>query len=84
MTEDHEGLDTEDLTFFIIPSVLGLLGAYLVRRRSTVAKGVAILLAVIIVMMVFWTVFGLFAPASFFEFVPCTLVLPRGGTLCPN
>jgi plastocyanin len=70
------GLDTEDLTFFIVPSVLGLLGAYLVRRRSTVAKGVAILLAVIIVLMVFWTVFGLFAPASFFDFVPGTLVLP--------
>jgi plastocyanin len=70
------GLDTEDIAFFAIPSVLGLLGAWLVRRRSTALKVVCILLAVVIFMTVFWTVFGLSLPDSFFDFVPGTLVLP--------
>jgi plastocyanin len=70
------GLDTDDITFFLIPSVLGLLGAFLVRLRSTVAKAVAIICALGIAMTVFWTVFGLGLPASFFDFVPGVLVLP--------
>ena len=70
------GLDLEDVTFFLIPSVLGLLGAFLVRRRSTLAKAFAIVCAVLTFMTVFWTVFGLALPASFFDFVPGTLVLP--------
>jgi plastocyanin len=70
------GLDTEDIAFFAIPSVLGLVGAWLVRRRPTALKVVCILLAVVIFMTVFWTVFGLALPDSFFDFVPGTLVLP--------
>jgi plastocyanin len=80
------GMDTEDLGFFIIPSVLGLLGAYLVRRRSKVAKAFAILVALAIGMLLFWTAFGLALPSSFFDFVPGILVLPGallaiGGTI---
>jgi len=70
------GLDTEDIAFFVIPSVLGLVGAVLVRRGSTVLKALCILMAVVIFMTVFWTVFGITYPDSFFDFVPGTLVLP--------
>ena len=70
------GLDTEDLTFFLIPSVLGLAGAFLVRRHSTMARAASIVLAVLIAGTVFWTAFGLALPASFFDFVPGILVLP--------
>jgi plastocyanin len=70
------GLDTGDVIFFVLPAVSGLLGAYLVRRRSVVAKAVSIVLAVLIAMTIFWTAFGLSLPDSFFDFVPATLVLP--------
>jgi plastocyanin len=80
------GLDTEDLGFFVIPSVLGILGAFLVRRRSAVAKAFAIVVALAIGMLLFWTAFGLGLPSSFFDFVPGILVLPGallaiGGTI---
>jgi plastocyanin len=80
------GMDTEDLTFFIIPTVLGLVGTYLVRRRSTVAKAFSIVIALGIGMLLFWTAFGLAIPSSFFDFVPGILVLPGallaiGGTI---
>lgn len=70
------GLDAEDTAFFVIPALLGIAGAGLVRRRSTAAKVIAIVLAVLIAATVFWTVFGLTLPASFFDFVPGVLVLP--------
>lgn len=70
------GLDTADLAFFVIPSVLGLAGAALVRRGSTALKALCIVMAVVIFMTVFWTVFGVTYPDSFFDFVPGTLVLP--------
>ena len=70
------GLDTDDLAFFVVPIVAGIVGAVLIRRRSTAARVVAVLLAVVIALMLFWTAFGLAAPASFFDFVPGILVLP--------
>ena len=70
------GLSLEDTAFFVLPAVLGLVGAALVRTRSTVAKVIAIVLAVVIAMTVFWTAFGLALPDSFFDFVPGLLVLP--------
>ena len=78
------GLD--DLGFFFIPTALGLLGMFLVRRRSVVAKAISIVIAVLIGMMLFWTAFGLSLPSSFFDFVPGLLVLPGallalGGTI---
>ena len=72
------GLDTEDIALLRHPGrCCGLLGAYLVRRRSTVAKAIAIVLAVIIA--VHGVLDGRSAsalPASFFDFVPGILVLP--------
>ena len=80
------GMDTEDLTFFLIPSALGLLGVFLVRRESPVAKAFSIVIALAIGMLLFWTAFGLGLPSSFFDFVPGILVLPGallalGGTI---
>jgi len=70
------GLALDDVVFFLVPIVLGLLGAFLVRQRSTVAKAIAIVLAIVAFGMVFWTAFGLALPASFFDFVPGILLLP--------
>lgn len=70
------GLDTDDTAFFVIPTVLGLAGAALVRRRSTALKALCVLLAVLILMTVFWTAFGLSYVDSFFDFVPAILVAP--------
>jgi plastocyanin len=70
------GLSTDDAAFFVLPVVLGVLGAWLVRRDSTGAKVAAIVLAVVLLGTVFWTAFGLALPDSFFDFVPGTLVLP--------
>ncbi len=70
------GFDVGDVTFFAIPLVLSLVGAALVRRPQTAAKVVALVMAVIAGFTVFWTVFGLFTPASVFDFVPGLLVLP--------
>ncbi len=70
------GLDTGDAAFFVLPAVLGLVGAWLVGRRRTAAKVAAIVMAVLIAGALFWTAFGLVAPASFFDFVPGLLVIP--------
>ena len=70
------GLDTGDVGFFAIPTVLGLVGAALIRRSSTVLKVIALVLCIGIAGAVFWTVFGLGTPDSFFDFVPGTLVVP--------
>lgn len=70
------GLDSEDGAFFVIPVVLGALGAWLIRRRSTAPRVVALVLAVGIAATVFWTVFGITEVDSFFDFVPGFLVLP--------
>lgn len=80
------GLDADELAFFVVPVVLAALGAFLLRRQGTLPKVGAIVLAVVSFGMVFWTAFGLALPASFFDFVPGTLVLPGallaiGGTI---
>lgn len=70
------GLGADDLGFFIVVAAVALLGAWLVRRRQTWAKVIACVLALLAGMAMFWTAFGLAAPASFFDFVPGLLVLP--------
>lgn len=69
-------LDTEDLAFFVVPTVLGLAGAALARQRPTWMRVLAILLALAVGAALFWTMFGLAAPGSFFDFVPGLLVVP--------
>jgi plastocyanin len=48
----------------------------LVRQRRTWMRVVALVLALAVAMALFWTMFGLAAPASFFDFVPGLLVVP--------
>jgi plastocyanin len=71
------GLDIgEDLVFFMLPIVFGFGGAFLMQRPRTALRIVALVFGVLGAMMVFWTVFGLFSPDSFFDFVPGLLVIP--------
>jgi plastocyanin len=71
------GLDVGgDAAFFAVPGVVGLVAAFLAYRFGTWAKIVGIVVALLIAMMLFWTVFGLFSPRSFFDFVPGLLVIP--------
>ena len=71
------GLDiSEDLVFFVAPIVLGVLAAWLVRRRHVAAKIGAAVLGFLMLGVLWWTVLGIATPASFFDFVPGLLVLP--------
>jgi hypothetical protein len=68
------GLD--DPTFFFFPAAIGLIGAFVVRRAATWAKVFGIVAAVAAAVPIFWTIFGVAVPGSFFDFVPGLLVLP--------
>ena len=56
--------------------VAALVGAFLVSRFGLWSKIVGIILALGLIMMLFWTAFGLFTPNSFFDFTPGLLVPP--------
>jgi hypothetical protein len=70
------GLDTGDAGFFAVVAVVGLIGAFLVWRFGTWSKILGIVLGVGLGGLMFWTAFSLFAPQSFFDFVPGMLILP--------
>lgn len=71
------GLDmSEDAVFFLGTGAIGLLGAFSMSRPNTWAKVVGVVFAFLMLFGLWWTVFGLFAPGSFFDFVPGLLVLP--------
>jgi len=71
------GLDmSEDATFFLATAAIGLVASFLVRRFGTWAKVVGILASLALLGSLFWTVFGLFTPAAFFDFVPGLLLIP--------
>ena len=71
------GLDVgEDLPFFVVTAALAIGGSFLVRRRRAAARVAGIVLGVLCAVALFWTMFGLGAPASFFDFVPGVLVVP--------
>ena len=79
------GLDVGgEATFFALPGVAGLIAAFLVYRFGMWAKVVGIVVALLIAMMLFWTAFGLFAPSSFFDFVPGLLVIPGALIAIPS
>ena len=71
------GLDMSgDAVFFIVTTAIPLIAAFLVSRFGTWAKVVGIVAALLTAMGLFWTVFGLFTPASFFDFFPGLVVIP--------
>jgi hypothetical protein len=71
------GLDVAaDLPFFLTLAILPWVAAFLVWRFGTWAKIVGIVVALAGIAAMFWTAFGLAAPASFFDFVPGLLVVP--------
>ncbi len=70
-------LDLEgDLTFMVVTALIGFVGAFLVLQFGTWSKFVGILFGILLAMALWWTVFGLAQPASFFDFLPGLLVLP--------
>jgi plastocyanin len=80
------GLDDAPIPLFVVAALLAVIGAFLVRRRSAVAKAIAIVLALLVFLSMFWTAFGLALPSSVFDFVPGLLMVPGlllaiGGTI---
>ncbi|HJR18395.1 MAG TPA: cupredoxin domain-containing protein [Actinomycetota bacterium] len=72
------GLDTEGETGFFAAIIgIAVVGAVVVRLKQTWTKVVAIVLALMLFMGLWWTIFGLFAgPSSFFDFMSGVLVMP--------
>lgn len=71
------GMDmSEDAVFFLATAAIGILASVLVRRFGTWSKIVGILAALALLMSLFWTVFGLFTPGAFFDFVPGLMLIP--------
>lgn len=71
------GLDfSDDAGFFLVTAAIALIGAFFMSRSSSWSKVVGVVLAVLMLFGLWWTVFGLFTPGSFFDFVPGLLVLP--------
>lgn len=70
------GLDAGDAAFFlIVAAVLGVV-TFLVSRFGTWSKVVGIVIGVLAAGLMFWMVFGLFVPDSFFDFVAGLLFIP--------
>lgn len=69
---------SEDVGFFGTTAIIGLVAAFLVLRFGTWAKVVGIVAGILLTGALFWTIFGLFTPNSFFDFVPGLLVMPGG------
>jgi plastocyanin len=70
------GLDLGDAAFFVIVSVVLGIVTFLVTRFGTWSKVVGIVVGVLAAGTMFWMVFGLFVPDSFFDFVPGLLFIP--------
>ncbi|MEZ0235868.1 MAG: hypothetical protein ACAH81_13095 [Actinomycetota bacterium] len=71
------GVDVaDDLPFFLSLVIVPWIAAVLVWRFGTWAKVVGIVVGLASIGAMFWTAFGLAAPASFFDFVPGLLVVP--------
>ena len=70
------GFDTGDLGFFLVTGVIALVGVAVVSRRATWAKIVGLVIALVMAVTLWWTIFGLFTPTSVVDFVGGLLVLP--------
>jgi plastocyanin/predicted membrane protein len=66
----------DDLLFFVLPIVFGIVGSVLVRQPRTLWRVLGIVAGLLGAVMVFWTIFGLATPNSVFDFVPGLLVIP--------
>lgn len=65
-----------DVPFFGIVALIALVGAFSMSRDGTWGKALGVFSGVLVAMAMFWTAFGLFAPTSFFDFVPGLLLIP--------
>jgi hypothetical protein len=70
------GLNPEERPFLLVVGGAALVGALLVWRFGWWGKALGCLVAVGLVMTLFWTAFGLGSIQSFFDFVPGLLVVP--------
>jgi plastocyanin len=66
----------DDAGFFLISAAVGLGAAAFVRQPRPWQRAIGLVLGLFVGLMLFWTMFGLFAPDSFFDFVPGVLVMP--------
>src|SRR5688572_2675811 len=71
------GLPLDEMPFFIGTAIIGLVGALLVWRFGTWASVVGVVLALLMGMALFWTVFSLGFFSSFVDFTTAVL-LPLG------
>ena len=79
------GLEFEgDAAFFIVTGLLGIVSGILVSRFGLWSKVVGIIASILLLGALFWTVFGLMAPQSFFDVVPGLLLIPGAliGLIC--
>ena len=68
----------DEVGFFGMTGAAALIASFLVARFGTWAKVVGIVVAFLVAGSLFWTIFGLFTPNSFFDFVPGLVVIPGG------
>lgn len=66
----------EDGSFFLVTAAIGLVASFLVRQFGAWSKFVGILASLALLAALFWTVFGLFTPTAFFDFVPGLMLIP--------
>lgn len=74
----------EDGGFFLITAAIGIVASFLVRQFGAWSKVVGIIASLALLGALFWTVFGLFTPTAFFDFVPGLMLIPGAliGLVC--
>lgn len=73
------GLDFDEFVIFLsLASAVPLLGALLVWRFGKWAKFVGIVTALVPLGFMWWSIFAITVPGSFFDFIPALLVVPGG------
>jgi plastocyanin len=68
----------EEVGFFGVTGAAALIASFLVARFGLWSKILGIVVAFLVMGALFWTIFGLSSPNSFFDFVPGLLVMPGG------
>jgi plastocyanin len=70
------GLNPDERPFLLIVGGVAIVGTVLVRRFGAWGKVVGCVVALGLLMSLFWTAFGLSSFPSFFDFMPAVLVVP--------